>query len=79
MQNLKKKLQYFKTSAFSHQVMIYLIEGIIPPGYFCGSLGGLQVDMSVFRELLSTRLPKLAHHLKKLQGPSEEEPPLINM
>lgn len=59
--------------------MIYLIEGIIPSGYFCGSLSGLQVDMSVFRELLSTHLPKLARHLQRLQNPSEEEPPIINM
>lgn len=50
------------------KVMIYLIEGVLPSGYFCGSLSGLQADMAVFREILSTRLPKLSKHLQKLQG-----------
>lgn len=48
--------------------MILLIEGVLPQGYFCGSLSGLQADMAVFRELLTTRLPKLSKHLQKLQG-----------
>lgn len=52
----------------SLKVMIYLIEGVLPKGYFSGSLGGLQADMAVFREILSTRLPKLSKHLQKLQG-----------
>lgn len=62
--------------------MIYLIEGVLPSGYFHGSLGGLQADMAVFRELLTTKLPKLAKHLQKLQGPQGEntlEPPLTNV
>lgn len=50
------------------KVMIYLIEGVLPKGYFSGSMGGLQADMAVFREILSTRLPKLSKHLQKLQG-----------
>lgn len=54
------------------KVMIYLIEGVLPNGYFCGSLSGLQADMAVFREILSTRLPKLSKHLQKLQGPVGE-------
>lgn len=54
------------------KVMIYLIEGVLPNGYFSGSLGGLQADMAVFREILSTRLPKLSKHLQKLQGPVGE-------
>lgn len=45
----------------SIKVMIFLIEGLLPPGYFCGSLGGLQADMAVFRELLGTKLPKLGN------------------
>lgn len=49
------------------KVMIYLIEGVLPSGYFCGSLSGLQADMAVFREILSTRLPKLSKHLQRLQ------------
>lgn len=62
--------------------MIFLIEGLIPSGYFHGALGGLQADMAVFRELLGTKLPKLAKHLQKLQGPQDEralEPPLTNV
>lgn len=54
------------------KVMIYLIEGVLPNGYFCGSLSGLQADMAVFREILSTRLPKLSKHLQKLQVPVGE-------
>lgn len=51
----------------SLKVMIYLIEGVLPQGYFCGSLGGLQADMAVFREILAARLPKLSKHLHRLQ------------
>lgn len=63
------------------KIMIYLIEGVLPPGYFSGALTGLQADMGVFRELLSTRLPRLSKHLQKLQGLTTEglEPPLINV
>lgn len=63
------------------KIMIYLIEGVLPPGYFSGALTGLQADMGVFRELLSTRLPRLSKHLQKLQGLTSEalEPPLINV
>lgn len=52
----------------SLKVMIYLIEGVLPKGYFSGSMHGLQADMAVFREILSTRLPKLSKHLQRLQG-----------
>lgn len=61
-----------KNDIESLKVMIFLVEGILPPGYFCGSLGGLQADMAVFRELLGGRLPRLAKHLQKLQGPLGE-------
>ncbi|XP_055848738.1 microtubule-associated protein futsch isoform X3 [Episyrphus balteatus] len=65
----------------SIKVMIYLVEGILPSGYFSGSLGGLQADMAVFRELMTSKLPRLAKHLQKLQGPVENafEPPLTNV
>lgn len=56
----------------SLKVMIYLIEGVLPKGYFSGSMGGLQADMAVFREILSTRLPKLSKHLQRLQGTTGE-------
>lgn len=72
-----------KNEADSIKVMIFLIEGLLPPGYFHGSLGGLQADMAVFRELLGNKLPKLARHLHKLQSlPNNEasfEPPLTNV
>lgn len=61
------------------KIMIYLIEGVLPPGYFCGALTGLQADMGVFRDLLATRLPSLSKHLQMLQGQNNEEPPLINV
>ncbi len=64
------------------KVMIFLIEGLLPAGYFHGSLGGLQADMAVFRELLGNKLPKLARHLQKLQNSPNEasfEPPLTNV
>lgn len=61
-----------KSETEALKVMIYLIEGVLPSGYFCGSLSGLQADMAVFREILSTRLPKLSKHLQKLQGPVGE-------
>ncbi|XP_034485382.1 golgin subfamily B member 1 [Drosophila innubila] len=65
----------------SMKVMIYLVEGVLPKGYFYGSMGGLQADMSVFRELMQTKLPRLAKHLQRLQGPVENayEPPLTNV
>ncbi|XP_064555047.1 titin isoform X3 [Drosophila montana] len=65
----------------SMKVMIYLVEGVLPTGYFYGSMGGLQADMGVFRELMQTKLPRLAKHLQRLQGPMENayEPPLTNV
>jgi hypothetical protein len=47
--------------------MIYLIEGVLPEGYFADSLKGLSVDMAVFRDLLRMRLPRLSRHLECLQ------------
>ncbi|XP_055586582.1 serine-rich adhesin for platelets [Uranotaenia lowii] len=69
-----------KNEIDSIRVMILLIEGLLPAGYFCGSLGGLQTDMAVFRDLLGTKLPVLAQHLHKIQGPEAAfEPPLTNV
>lgn len=47
--------------------MIYLIEGVLPEGYYANNLGGLSVDMAVLRELLRQRLPRLWRHLDTLQ------------
>ncbi|RWS21657.1 TBC1 domain family member 30-like protein, partial [Leptotrombidium deliense] len=70
----------------SLKVMIYLIEGVLPKGYFANNLRGLSVDMAVFRELLRLRLPQLSRHLDKLQHDAQDsstgasyEPPLINV
>lgn len=65
----------------SWQVMIYLIEGVLPEGYFANNLRGLSVDMAVFRDLLRQRLPVLSRHLEALQqsDPAAIEPPLTNV
>ncbi|KAI5749464.1 hypothetical protein M8J76_007544 [Diaphorina citri] len=66
------------------QVMIYLIEGVLPESYFANSLRGLSVDMAVFRDLLRVKLPALSKHLEQLQNDSKDsgtsyEPPLTNV
>ncbi|XP_024944436.1 uncharacterized protein LOC107271044 isoform X2 [Cephus cinctus] len=68
------------------KVMIYLIEGVLPEGYFADNLRGLSVDMAVFRDLLRMRLPKLSRHLEALQSDAKDkatgssyEPPLTNV
>ncbi|KZC12289.1 TBC1 domain family member 30 [Dufourea novaeangliae] len=68
------------------KVMIYLIEGVLPEGYFADNLRGLSVDMAVFRDLLRVRLPKLSKHLEALQNDAKDkatgssyEPPLTNV
>ena len=55
---------YFKVFL---QIMIFLIEQVLPSGYFDQSLRALSVDMAVLRDLLHQRLPKLATHLDSLQ------------
>ena len=70
--------------------MIYLVEGVLPEGYFANNLSGLSVDMAVLRELLRLRLPTLHKHLQYLHqlatsaggdaaSASNYEPPLINV
>ena len=68
------------------QVMIYLIEGVLPDGYFANNLRGLSIDMAVFRELLKQRIPVLSRHLEQLQMEARDqltntsyEPPLTNV
>lgn len=56
------------------KVMIYLIEGVLPEGYFADNLRGLSVDMAVFRDLLRARLPKLSKHLEALQNDAKDKP-----
>lgn len=52
--------------------MIYLIEGVLPESYFADNLRGLSVDMAVFRDLLSLKLPELSRHLDNLQQESKD-------
>ncbi|OXA37251.1 TBC1 domain family member 2A [Folsomia candida] len=60
------------------KVLIFLIEGVLPQGYFSGGLRGLAVDMAVFGEILRMRKPSLHAQLCRLQG-GEEQPPLIDV
>lgn len=68
--------------------MIYLIEGVLPEGYFANNLRGLSVDMAVFRDVLRQRVPALSRHLETLQLAADSggssltcciEPPLTNV
>ncbi|XP_076344133.1 TBC1 domain family member 30-like isoform X2 [Tachypleus tridentatus] len=68
------------------KVMIFLIESVLPSGYFADNLRGLSVDMAVFRELLDARIPELSRHLENLQlqarvcsTGTNYEPPLTNV
>lgn len=47
--------------------MIYLIDHVLPEGYFTNSMHSLAIDMAVFRELLKLKHPKLYEHLNQLQ------------
>ncbi|KAH3881411.1 hypothetical protein DPMN_005338 [Dreissena polymorpha] len=46
--------------------MIFLIDHVLPQGYFANNLRALSVDMAVFRDLLKI-FPKLSRHLDYLQ------------
>ncbi|VDL63779.1 unnamed protein product [Nippostrongylus brasiliensis] len=63
------------------QVMMFLIEHVMPHGYFDQSLGALSVDMTVMKDLMMQRLPTTMKHLESLQNSSENEyePPLPNI
>ncbi|CDR10038.1 unnamed protein product [Oncorhynchus mykiss] len=67
------------------QVMIYLIDKVLPESYFANNLRSLSVDMAVFRDLLRMKLPHLSQHLHLLQKTADREaggsyePPLTNV
>lgn len=63
------KYEVFKVRLF--QVMIYLVEAVLPEGYFADDLRGLSADMAAFRDLLKLRLPRLAQHMDYLQKISD--------
>jgi hypothetical protein len=54
--------------------MIFLIEIVLPSNYFDQTLRALSVDMTVLRDLLHQRLPKMAMHLDQLQQNSGIHP-----
>lgn len=47
--------------------MIYLVDSVLPEGYFANSLQALSVDMAVFRDLLRHKHRDLSRHLDILQ------------
>ena len=55
--------------------MIYLIDHILPEGYFTNSMHSLAIDMAVFREILKNKFPKLCEHLNALQMNSSAPQP----
>ncbi|XP_045765141.1 uncharacterized protein LOC123867226 isoform X2 [Maniola jurtina] len=63
-----------KSESDSLKVMIYLVEAVLPEGYFADDLRGLSADMAAFRDLLRLRLPRLAQHMDHLQRISDEPP-----
>ncbi|KAK6014225.1 hypothetical protein OSTOST_20420, partial [Ostertagia ostertagi] len=50
------------------KIMIFLIEHVMPEGYFDQSLGALSVDMIVMKDLMLQRLPTTIQHLETLQS-----------
>jgi len=52
------------------QVMIYLIDRVLPECFFANNLRALFVDMAVFRDLMRLRLPRLSRHLDRLRATS---------
>ncbi|XP_067935061.1 TBC1 domain family member 30-like [Watersipora subatra] len=75
-----------KNEADALKVMVYLVDHVLPKEYFAHNLRALTVDMAVFRNYLSMKLPKLSAHLVKLQQEARDdftgacvEPPLTNV
>ena len=52
--------------------MIYLIDNVLPDGYFGNNLRALSVDMAVFRDLLNMQLTQLSRHLNHLQAAAKD-------
>jgi len=51
--------------------MIFLIDKVLPEGYFANNLRALSVDMAVFRDLLKI-FPKLSRQLEYLQHAQDQ-------
>ncbi|VDN19693.1 unnamed protein product [Gongylonema pulchrum] len=69
-ENVLEVMEYKEEIAL--KVIIFLIEHVLPRGYFDRSLYALSVDMAVLKDLLYQRLPKTAKHLDDLQHQSRE-------
>ncbi|KIH51770.1 TBC domain protein [Ancylostoma duodenale] len=52
------------------KVMIFLIEHVLPRGYFDQSLKALSVDMTVMKDLMLQRVPNTIEHLEHLKNTS---------
>ncbi|KHJ98370.1 hypothetical protein OESDEN_01638, partial [Oesophagostomum dentatum] len=52
------------------KVMIFLIEHVLPRGYFDQSLQALSVDMTVMKDLMLQRVPVTFQHLENLKRSS---------
>lgn len=55
------------------KIMIYLIEGVLPEGYYADNLRGMAIDMAVFCDLMRIKLPKLSKHLEALQNDNKDK------
>ena len=49
------------------QILVYLVDYMLPENYFSHTLYALSADMAVFRDLLNFYLPELALHMVTLQ------------
>lgn len=58
--------------------MIFLIEQVLPRGYFDQSLRALSVDMAVLKELMKERLPRTVAHLENLRANSGEKDEFVD-
>ncbi len=53
--------------------MIYLVDHVLPEGYFTNNLRALSVDMAVFRDLLRLQHGQLSRHLDNLQQAARDD------
>ncbi|KAI3382104.1 hypothetical protein SNEBB_009656 [Seison nebaliae] len=53
-------------------IMIYLIDILLPDGYYANTMRALAVDLAVLKRLLRHRLPSLSCHLDQLQRESSQ-------
>lgn len=66
------KFLFFEQFSY-FQILIFLLESVLPDGYFDQSLRALSVDITVLRLLLQQVLPQVASHLEKLRKKSSKK------